>query len=213
MSARPGRPPSTSREELEAVCLDLFSSRGFEPTSVEDVARAAGIGRRTFFRYFETKNDAVWGAFEEQLDRLRERLRASPPELSLTEAVRRGVLAFNVVPDSERARHRQRMTLILGTPALQAHATLRYAQWRAVIAEFAAARLGARPEELLPRTVGHVALGAALAAYETWLEQDGDLAVLLEQALQALDLTVRGAGDGPVAGQIAGPGSPHRRPG
>jgi TetR/AcrR family transcriptional regulator, regulator of mycofactocin system len=67
-----GRRPSTSRAELERVALDLFTSRGFEETTVDDVAAAAGIGRRTFFRYYASKNDAVWGDFDAQLEKLRQ---------------------------------------------------------------------------------------------------------------------------------------------
>jgi len=57
-----------------------------------------------------------------------------------------------------------------------------------VVAEFAGARLGLPPGDLLPQLVGHVCLGATLTAYEQWLQdQDADLAALLDQALRALD--------------------------
>lgn len=189
---RPGRPGATSRAELELVARELFAERGFDATTVDDIAAAAGIGRRTFFRYFASKNDVVWGDFEQGLADLRARLRASDPQQPLREALHEAVLAFNALDathDPEgTAWHRARMALILRVPALQAHSTLRYAAWRAVVAEFAAQRLGARPDDLLPRLVGHVCLGAALTAYEQWLEEPGaDLAVLLDQALGALD--------------------------
>ncbi|MCQ0020665.1 TetR family transcriptional regulator [Actinomadura madurae] len=58
---RVGRRPRTSRGELERVALRLFAERGFEETTVDDIASAAGIGRRTFFRYYGSKNDVVWG--------------------------------------------------------------------------------------------------------------------------------------------------------
>ncbi|WP_117434509.1 TetR family transcriptional regulator, partial [Acuticoccus kandeliae] len=66
---RAGRRPVTSRSEIEHIALEMFSDHGFEHTTVDDVAHAAGIGRRTFFRYFASKNDIAWGAFEEQLVR------------------------------------------------------------------------------------------------------------------------------------------------
>ena len=47
----------TTRAELEQVAFELFDRQGFEGTTVGDIARAAGIGRRTFFRYFASKND------------------------------------------------------------------------------------------------------------------------------------------------------------
>lgn len=144
------------------------------------------------FRYFPSKNDMVWGEFDRELDRLRAWFEACPDEVPLMEAIRRGVVAFNEFPADVEPSHRRRMTLILTTPALQAHSTLRYAEWRAVVAEFAARRLGAQPDELLPRLVGHLSLGAAVAAYEQWLHDPGShLGRLLDQSLGELvrDLT------------------------
>ena len=188
-SGRPGRPSATTRGDLERVALRLFHERGFEATTVDDVAEAAGIGRRTFFRYFASKNDVVWGEFEEGLVRLRTALEASA-DLPLLEAVKVAVLTFNYVPEPYLQEHRQRMTLILNVPTLQAHSTLRYAAWRNVIADFAAARVGQPPQALLPQLIGHTCLGAALTAYEQWLsEPAAPLAVLLDEALSALDGT------------------------
>ncbi len=187
-AARPGRPGATSRAELELVARELFAARGFDETTVDDIAAAAGIGRRTFFRYFASKNDVVWGDFEQGLADLRARLRSSDPDQPLRAALHEAVLAFNALDEEGTAWHRDRMALILRVPALQAHSTLRYAAWRAVVAEFAAARLGAAPDDLLPRLVGHLCLGAALTAYEQWLEQpDSELPALLDAALGALD--------------------------
>jgi hypothetical protein len=79
------------------------------------------------------------------------------------------------------------MTLILTVPTLFANSTLRYREWRAVVAEFVADRLGAAPDDLLPVTLGYGALGASLAAYERWLACPGsDLAALLEQSFSML---------------------------
>ncbi len=70
----------------------------------------------------------------------------------------------------------------------QAHSTLRYAARRAVVAQFAADRLGLAPSDLLPQLVAHSCLGAALTAYEQWLQRAGsNLAALLDEALRALD--------------------------
>ncbi len=188
LTARPGRPAATSREELEHVARELFAARGFEATTVDDIASAAGIGRRTFFRYFASKNDVLWGDFDDGLRALRDRLAATDPGQPLLDALREAVLAFNALPPGGVDWHRDRMTLILTVPALQAHSTLRYAAWRSVIAEFAAGRLGRDPGELLPQLVGHLYLGAALTAYEQWLsDPQADLSALLDAALRALD--------------------------
>lgn len=185
---RPGRPTVTSRAELEQRALELFAERGFEATTVEDIAAAAGIGRRTFFRYFASKNDAVWGDFEQGLADLRARFAAADPQQPLLDALREAVLAFNHFDAAEVPWHRDRMALILRVPALQAHSTLRYAAWRRVVAEFAAQRLGEPADALLPQLVAHSCLGAAMTAYEQWLaDPAAELPVLLDRALRALD--------------------------
>ncbi|MCW2667813.1 MAG: regulatory protein TetR [Frankiales bacterium] len=184
---RPGRPAVTSRAQLEQVALALFASRGFEATTVEDVAAAAGIGRRTFFRYYASKNDVVWGNFESGLQDMRQLLAASPDDVPLMESLRTAVLAFNRLDAGAEPWHRQRMALILHVPALQAHSTLRYAAWRDVVAEHAARRLGLPPRALRPRLVGYALLGAAVAAYEQWLEEPGhDLEALLDEAVRTV---------------------------
>ncbi|HUR13452.1 MAG TPA: mycofactocin system transcriptional regulator [Mycobacteriales bacterium] len=182
-----GRPAVTSKGELELLALELFAEHGFERTTVEDLAEAAGIGRRTFFRYFPSKNDVVYGDFDAALSELRARLRATPPDVPLLEGLREAVLAFNELPPEAEPQHRVRMALVLHTPALQAHSTLRYAGWRGVVAEHAAQRLGLRPQDFLPQLLAHQALASAVAAYEQWLaHSDSDLATLLDQAFRSL---------------------------
>jgi TetR/AcrR family transcriptional regulator, regulator of mycofactocin system len=182
-----GRRRITSRAELERVALDLFSSRGFDETTVDDIAAAAGIGRRTFFRYYASKNDAVWGDFDAQLAQLRTWFDECGRDVPLMDAVHAAVVTFNRLPKDQEPWHRRRMALILTTPALQAHSTPMYARWRAVIAEFAAGRTGARAEDLLPQLIAYAALGAAVAAYDQWLrDEDAELEPLLDVAMGEL---------------------------
>jgi mycofactocin system transcriptional regulator len=182
-----GRRPATSRTELEEVAFGLFRAHGFDETSVEDIAAAVGIGRRTFFRYFPTKADLVWGDFGHQLDGMRAFLAEAPDSLPLMEVVHRAVIEFNRLSPDEVPHHRRRLGLILGVPSLLANSTLRFRQWREVVAEFAAGRLGVAPDALLPKVIGYSALGAAMAAYEKWLEdEDADLDTLLDQSLAEL---------------------------
>lgn len=198
---RGGRKRVTSRAELEHVAFGLFAQQGFEQTTVDDIAAAAGIGRRTFFRYFPSKNDVPWGSFDEELDRMRLRLKSFPASTPLMDAIGQAVVDFNRVPPDQIGPHRRRMELLLWTPALQAHSTLRYAAWRQVIAEFVAERTGQAPDALAPRTIAYVALGVALAAYEHWLQTAGaNLGELLEGAMRQLgaafgnDLAALGSG-------------------
>jgi len=168
-----GRPQATTHAAIEAAAFTLFDQQGFDSTSVEDIARAVGVGRRTLFRYFPSKNDIPWGQFDESLHRLRDTLDAIPTSVPVLDAVHRGILEFNMLDPSVIEQHRRRMRLILTTPALQAHSVLRYEQWRRVIAEYAASRYAMDPESLLPRTIGHISLALSLAAYEQWLREPG----------------------------------------
>jgi len=169
------------------VALELFAARGFDDTTVDDIAEAAGIGRRTFFRYFASKNDVVWGDFDAALADLRQRLAAVPDDVPMVAGLIDAVLAFNSLPPEAEPQHRVRMAMVLHTPALQAHSTLRYAGWRAVIADYAARRLAVSDRELAPQLLAHQALGSCVAAYEHWLNHpESDLQDLLRQGLAQL---------------------------
>ncbi|UYP18048.1 mycofactocin system transcriptional regulator [Rhodococcus sp. Z13] len=172
-SARVGRRPSTSKEELAAIGIELFMEAGFEETSIDDIAEAAGIARRTFFRYFPSKNELAWGNFDEHLAAMRASLEEIPENVPLSEALTTALHEFNTFPDSEAERHRARMRLILHTPALQAYSSVMYQGWRRVVAEFVARRTGADPDDHIPRTCGYLLLGVAIAAYEAWLDEPG----------------------------------------
>jgi mycofactocin system transcriptional regulator len=186
MSSR-GRPVATSHAQIEAAAFRLFAERGFEAVTMADIAAEVGVGRRTLFRYFESKNDIPWGQFDRTLDGFRAILAATPDDVPLAEAVQRAVLAFNEYPTDAYPCHRDRMRLILETPALQAHSVLRYAEWRSVISEYVAARTGWLPTDTLPRTVGSVSLALAISAYEGWLaDPDSDLATLLDETMASL---------------------------
>lgn len=182
-----GRPPATTRAEIEAAAFDLFARKGFDETTVEDIAASAGIGRRTFFRYFGSKNDVVWGEFDAGLEHFRAALEASGAGRPWMEQLRGAVVEFNALEPGQVAVHRARMELILHVPALQAYATLMYARWREIVTAFVARRTGTDPCELLPRLVGHATLAAAVAAYEQWLAEPGaELDHLLDSCMRWL---------------------------
>ncbi|MBB2891525.1 mycofactocin system transcriptional regulator [Flexivirga oryzae] len=181
-----GRPVVTSHAEIERVAFRLFSESGFAGTTLDDIALAAGIGRRTLLRYYRSKNDIPWGRFDDTLDGFRDILR-SFDDHPLHEAVHLAVIEFNRFPPEAMAEHRARMQLILTTPELQAHSVLRYADWRRVIAEYVAERTGSGPDDLLPQTASHVALSLSMAGYGEWLADPAeDLPTVLERALETL---------------------------
>ncbi len=177
---RPGRRPATTQDHITDVALDLFADRGFDEVSVDDVAAAAGIGRRTLFRYYPSKNAIPWGDFDAHLDRMRDLLDGIGPDVPIGAALRSMLLAFHDFGEDETGLYRRRMRVILQTDALQAHSMTMYAGWRAVVADFVARRLGLAPSDLVPQTVAWTMLGVALSAYAYWL---ADESVPLAQAL------------------------------
>jgi TetR/AcrR family transcriptional regulator, regulator of mycofactocin system len=184
---RRGRRRITSRAELEQVAFDLFERRGFERTTIDNIASAAGISRRTFFRYFPSKCDTVWGDFDGELARMRQRLEAVSQDTPLLEAIRQEIVEFNRIAPEQLPAHRRRMYLILRVPALQAHSMLRYAGWRQVLADFVSDRTGEPADALVPQAIGYAMLGVAIAAYEQWLlDGSSDLCELLDTAGRAL---------------------------
>ncbi|MCX5374871.1 mycofactocin system transcriptional regulator [Streptomyces sp. NBC_00015] len=186
-SARTGRPRATSRAALERLGFELFARQGFDGTTVDDIADAAGIGRRTFFRYFASKNDLVWGDFEDQLARLDALLAAADPDMPMMDALCEAVVEFNRFDPAMVPWHRQRMALILRVPTLQADSAVRYASWRAIVTEFAARRLDRPASGMMPRLIGSTVLAACVAGYEQWLtDEEADLGDLLELAVRQL---------------------------
>jgi AcrR family transcriptional regulator len=68
------------RRELVAAAARLFDERGYEETTVDDIAAAAGVGRRTFFRYFRSKEDAISPDHESALARVAEVFAGAHPD-------------------------------------------------------------------------------------------------------------------------------------
>ncbi|TGD85384.1 mycofactocin system transcriptional regulator [Mycolicibacterium sp. CH28] len=187
---RVGRRRSTTQDHITDVALDLFASYGFGSVSVDDVAQASGIARRTLFRYYSSKNAIPWGDFDTHLQDFRTLLDEADQQTPISAALRSALLAFNTFDESETERHRQRMRVILQTAELQAYSMTMYAGWRGVVAEFVAARGGLRAGDLVPQSVGWLMLGVALSAYEYWLANES---VSLPQALgNAFDAVAHG---------------------
>jgi mycofactocin system transcriptional regulator len=181
-------PQQTSIEAIEKVALELFATRGFEETPIEEIAAAAGISRRSFFRYFPSKNDIPFGNFASLLHDLDQWLSSVPDDRPMFEVIADAVVRFNRIHSDGPMAHRERMELILHTPALRANAALRHADWLAVVARYASGRMGVPPGELGPQLVAQVALGASNAAYEQWL-RDGtsDLSDLVHRAFAMVE--------------------------
>jgi TetR/AcrR family transcriptional regulator, regulator of mycofactocin system len=186
-SGRRGRPPGTSARELELISLRLFTEHGFEETTVERIAAAAGVSKRTFFRYFDSKADVLWHAFDGEVRSLRAAFTAVPVGMPLMASIRHVVVGVNQYRAEDVPELRTRMNLIGSVPALQASAAQHYDAWERAVTEFAAARLGQPADSLFPLAIGRATLAVCRSAYERWAERaDADLTVYLDLALRAL---------------------------
>lgn len=184
---RRGRPPATSARELELAALRLFETRGFEGTTVEDIARAAGVSRRTFFRYFDTKADVLWHAFDREVDALRTAFADLPSGLSMMAGIRQAVVSVNHYTAADVQELRSRINLISSVPALQASAVIHYDAWERAVTQYAATRLGEPATALRPIAVGRATLAVCRAAYEIWVARaDADLTRYLGEAIDAM---------------------------
>ncbi|NDZ95846.1 TetR family transcriptional regulator [Streptomyces sp. SID6673] len=177
---RGGRPASTSARALAAAAQRLFLGDGFDQTTVEDIAAAVGVSRRTFFRYFATKADVVWVESDAELEHFRGVLAASDASIHPVDVIEDAFIASidHGLAEDEWARHRAE--LILYVPAVQAQAAAVYRQWRIVIAEFVAERTGRTRDDEYPLAVAHAVMAASSAGHERWLaDPDARLAECL----------------------------------
>lgn len=184
---RRGRPSGTSARALELIALRLFTERGFDETTVEDIASAAGVSRRTFFRYFDSKTAVLWHEFDGEVGALRAAFAGVGDDVPLMDAIRHVVVGVNSYRAEDVPELRTRMNLITSVPALQASAAPHYDAWERAVTEFAAARLGRPVDSLYPLAIGRTTLAACRAAYDRWVAHaDDDLTVYLDLALRAL---------------------------
>ncbi|HET6875053.1 MAG TPA: TetR family transcriptional regulator [Acidimicrobiales bacterium] len=183
------RNKARARAEIASAALRLFGERGFSGVTVDEIVSAAGVSRRTFFRYFETKEDALLADYPELNLRLTEGLSSDHPDPM--GAVRAGLhrLADWYVERSEAVLERSRV--IRDGMHLAARNLEFLSQWERAIATTIADQLGADPASLVPRTAGAAVVGAFKAALTQWVRSSctEDLHSLTDRAL---DLVLRG---------------------
>ncbi|WP_067848669.1 mycofactocin system transcriptional regulator [Nocardia lijiangensis] len=183
-----GRPRGTTKRELEVIALRLFAEQGFDDTTVDQIAAAAGISGRTFFRYFPTKAEVLWHQFDDEVAALRADFATVPDDVPMMTAVRRVVVNANRYRAEDVPELRRRMHLVATVPALAATAGAHYDAWERAVSAFAGRRLGEPEDGLIPLAVGRTTLAAARAAFDAWLRRaDADLTVYLDEALLALE--------------------------
>jgi mycofactocin system transcriptional regulator len=182
-----GRPPGTSRRELELIALRLFADQGFDNTTIEQIAAGAGVSKRTFFRYFSSKANVLWSEFDSEVGTIRAALAGVPAGVPMMDAIRRAVVMANHYGPQDIPELRMRMNLIGGVPALQSSAAVHYDAWERAISDFVASRVGQPAETLFPVAVGRATLAACRAGYDRWSARaDADLPYYLDAALAGL---------------------------
>lgn len=190
--ARRGRPPGTSARALEVIALELFSQQGFDETTIDQIATAAGVSKRTFFRYYDSKSDVLWAAFDLEVSNLRRIFEQMPSDLAVMDAVRLTVLEANHYRADDAPELRTRMNLIASVPELGASAAVHYDAWERAVGDYVARRAGQQEDSLYPLAVGRATLAACRAAYDRWAARaDADLTVYLDAALRALSAGFR----------------------
>lgn len=175
---------------LEEAALRLFTERGFDAVTVDDIAAEADVCRRTFFRYYASKEDVLLSDHPKHLDELRESLAARPPEEPALTALRHALLLLADRYRDERPRMLQRFKIMAGTPALQGRSLVHQRLWEAAVSEMVAERMGVdTARDLRPAVVAATTLAALRTALTVWFNADGeaDLNALVEEALDLLD--------------------------
>ncbi|GAA2184748.1 TetR family transcriptional regulator [Micromonospora lupini] len=176
-----------TRRLLQQHAMRLFLEKGFEATTVEEIAAAAGVSHMTFFRYFPTKEDA---ALEDDYDPMIADLIAErPADEPAIDKIRHALThGLNQLYDSERDVLLARMRLVYRTPALRAGTgSRRDADQRLLIEALAPTADGSRAGLHL-RVVVAAALAATTEAIRYWAESNGadDLRHLINEAFDAL---------------------------
>jgi AcrR family transcriptional regulator len=190
---RPGlreRRKKLTAEELEAAALRLFGERGFDSVTVDDIAAEADVSRRTFFRYFASKEDVLLADHFVQLARLRAAMDARPPDETILTALRNAILSMTEDFEDRKEMVILRGRIMRGTPSLQARSLVHQRAWEEAMQEMVAGRLGVDPAvDLRPGVVAATALAAMRVAFGNWLSAgaQGDLIAMTAEALDLLD--------------------------
>jgi AcrR family transcriptional regulator len=176
------------QREIGEAAVTLIVERGYDATTIDDIAAAVGMSQRSVFRYFATKEDIIVGKLDLAGDEMAINLRARPAGEPVWTALRH---VFDVMgaPDYQKST-RAIQQVVFETPALMAV----YLRKLHSIQETVAAILRDRaetpyePEDPTPAALTNAAFGCFVAAQQTWLASTGDdpLEGYLDRAMAAL---------------------------
>jgi AcrR family transcriptional regulator len=178
------RKKDRTRRTLQAEAVRLFATKGFQATTIEEVAAAAEVAPRTFFRYFSSKEEVVF--WSEHQPMLAGHVAARPAEEPAAQALRRGLTdGLASFYDQDRDRLLERSKLACRTPALQPRWRQQQADLAAGMAQLLAHRLGVPADDLEVRAVAAAIAAALFVAIEEWQAHDGqqDLGARIDRTL------------------------------
>jgi AcrR family transcriptional regulator len=122
------RKKQRTRQALRQAALELFLERGFDATTIADITAAADVAPRTFFSYFQTKEDVVLDEGPQRFDQLQQTLRQRPPGEPLLAAFRRAALQIAADMQTQSDQQRALARIVGSTPAIQARISERMGQ-------------------------------------------------------------------------------------
>lgn len=163
-----------ARERLQAAALQLFASRGFERTTVADIAAAAGVTERTFYRHFGDKREVLFAGTDDFTAPFVQAISAAPPDAGPFEVVGAAVLAAgSFFSDERRAWSRQRQAVIEAEASLHERELLKLAHLTTAMATALQDRGVRAPEARLAAESG---LSVFRVAFSRWIAPDEDRA-------------------------------------
>ncbi|MFB4317809.1 TetR family transcriptional regulator [Actinomadura sp. 21ATH] len=177
--------------EVARTAMELFLERGFEATTIDDIAAAAGISRRSFFRYFGTKEDLVLGDLAAHGERIRELLQARPDSEDAWTALLNALLNAPRL-GRDQATMLKISKMLYGTPSLRARSIEKHLHWQALLTPEIRRRLGAAPgdgQDLRADAIVACVLACLDVAGEAWTRSEG--AEPLEELVMAAITAVR----------------------
>jgi AcrR family transcriptional regulator len=200
-------------ERLRAAALELFEERGYDGTTVGDIAARADLTERTFFRYFSDKREVLFSGSEELEKLIVSGVASAPETMSPLEVVVEAIAASSPMFEARRTHARKRQALIA------AHADLREREL-IKFTKLAAALLASLRDRGVPQATAALLAqtGTTLFhnAFERWIE-DGkkrNLAHHLQEALTELRWLTAETGTGKRRGKTSSKGGgelPDRR--
>ena len=155
-----------TRERLTRAAMALFLERGFEATTLDDIAAAADISRRSFFHYFASKEDVVFAWHDEFTAALTAVIAARPAGESMLSTAENAIAAM--VRQLEPGEAMAMAQLKRDNPALQARDQVKYEKLERALAEALGKRAGHKTEKLQARLVAMIATGAMRIGGELW---------------------------------------------